>query len=555
MIRNHPHWNDDDWDSIAEFAQPPLEQLDRDDFTLEAELPGIVDPETGEVVEWKEDGGWSLVDGISNLLKFIGDAFGGILGGAFNVVTSVFGGLIDGVIGLVGGIANGIAGIFRGPTDEDWQEDPGKVFSPITKSLEESVGPILDIAVESLELGEELQDDMEFIAEDMESKIGEQGTIVKSIEDLNEAMQRDLGDDGALAKKIEKVTQDLSEASSNLSGEIEGLADATEEEYQALNDRLWGDQGELNELNIALWDDQSNLNLTLSEFKALQLTFNDETTGFMAQQQELWRMDTEWKAKAAELQEEQAKTMEALQAAQNKTNADRWRVLTPYMNGGEDEHFKIDLSAKTIVAKGSWTGHMLYTGTRRQSTSSERSPDNHSHNHDDVVTVAETIPRQNGARSVLFTGSAGHVQYMVTPGVQRSVTKTQAVFDFPARLWTEIPDLRMNLSAPGDHIINLSVWFDAATRGDEYGIEIGVKTGSNWRAIRSRVVTGLGPATPLGNGHQQVSFLEVGSITQAEVDAGGYIGARIWSTASNASQRRSRSSSVKFTYIEVPEGA
>lgn len=34
MIKNHPHWNEDDWDSISEFAQPPIDELEREDQEL-----------------------------------------------------------------------------------------------------------------------------------------------------------------------------------------------------------------------------------------------------------------------------------------------------------------------------------------------------------------------------------------------------------------------------------------------------------------------------------------------------------------------------------------
>lgn len=42
MIRNHPHWNDDDWDAISDFAQPPIDELNQEDKELSKIGDGVL---------------------------------------------------------------------------------------------------------------------------------------------------------------------------------------------------------------------------------------------------------------------------------------------------------------------------------------------------------------------------------------------------------------------------------------------------------------------------------------------------------------------------------
>lgn len=42
MIKNHPHWNDDDWDAISDFAQPPVDELNQEDSELSKLGSGVL---------------------------------------------------------------------------------------------------------------------------------------------------------------------------------------------------------------------------------------------------------------------------------------------------------------------------------------------------------------------------------------------------------------------------------------------------------------------------------------------------------------------------------
>lgn len=490
----------------------------------------------------------SLLDGAADFFIEVFSNMGKVIGGVVQAGVGVLSHIVSGVTNLIGGIANGIRGIFGGTTTE-WEEDPNHVFSPVTESLEEAVLPILEKADEGIARAGEANQRISDLGDEIDAKIGEQGVITKRIESLNSEMVRQFAEDGLLQKKFDAIRSDLNLATSDLSDDIDLLAQATGKDYEDINTRLWGDQGELNKVNNELWGAQSKLNTTLSDFRAMQLEWNDNTTGWIKKQEEIQALNNQFREEQTRVNAEFKSLFEMLRDAQKKQIDTSFRTITPYMNGGEDEYIKI-IPGGAVQAKGSWVGHIIYTVEPREisrKTSSEN-PEYHEHDYEDSQggTYSDTVPSQTGSRTYGPVGISS-VQYLPSPGTQQDERLYLGAFT-PGTSWTKLLGFKVN--SQGDHIVNAEVNWAAADRGSNYGMEIGVMSaGGAWRRIKLWESNQLGPTFPWQDGRRTTRILTSFDISEAEATRKDEIQLRAYSSG-NSSQRHTNSSSMDITYIK-----
>lgn len=490
----------------------------------------------------------SLIDGVVDFFsKLFGD-LGDIFGGAIEAGVGFLNHVATGVINLVEGIANGIRGIFGGTTTE-WEEDPNHVFAPVTESLEEAVLPILEKAEEGVERAGEANQRIIDLGDEFDAKVGEQGEITQSIESINAEMARQFAEDGLLQQEFDAVRSDLSSATSGLSDDIYNLGMASGAAYQSLNTQLWGEQGELNRINDELWGAQSALNTTLSDFREMQLEWNDNTTGWIKKQEDIQNLNDEFRDEQSKVNDEIQDILSLLKAAQEKQIDTSFRTLTPYMNGGEDEYVRI-LPTGGVRAKGGWVGHIVYTtAPRTVSRETERASFSENHQHPYIDSVSETysdsVPSQSGSRTY-GTESVSVVQYLPSPGIQKEVQSVRTAFT-PGTSWTKL--LGFPVDSPGDHIVNARVHWSAADRGTYYGVEIGVMRSGNWRSIKRWESNELGPTFPWQDGKRTTTILASFDISNTEATSRAEIQLRAYSSG-NSSQRHTSGSSMEIVYIE-----
>jgi hypothetical protein len=533
--------NENLWTPQIVYDVPPPNELVRDSYDYGEGTDNVNQEEANN----------SLLAGATDFFSKLLGGIGAILGGAVEFVGGLLNAVVSGVANLVKGIANGIKGIFGGTTTE-WEEDPNHVFSPITESLEEAVLPILEKAEEGITKAGEANQRIVDLGVEFDAKVGEQGVITQRIEGINAEMALQFAEDGLLQQKFDAVRSDLSLATSDLSDDLDLLAQTTGEDYEALNTQLWGDQGELNRINNELWGTQSTLNTTLSDFREMQIEWNSNTTGWIKKQEEIQALNDQFREEQTRVNEEFNSLFTILQAAQKKQIDVSFRTLTPYMNGGEDEYIKI-IPAGGVEAKGSWVGHIIYTQAVRtltKSTSTENSPDRHSHDYYDSFggTYSETVPSQTGSRAY-GTGSMSVVQYLPTPGTQQTASLSRVGFT-PGTSWTKVLGFKAN--SPGDHIVNAEIHWDAVNKGSYYGVEIGVMSaGGAWRRIKVWESNGFGPTFPWESGYRVSKILDSFDISEAEATSQAEIQLRAYSSGS-AAQRYTRSSSLEITYIKQP---
>lgn len=533
--------NEDLWTPQIVYDVPPPNELVRDSYSYGEGTDNVNQKEAND----------SLLAGAADFFEKLLGGIGAILGGAVEFVGGLLNAVVSGVANLVKGIANGIKGIFGGTTSE-WEEDPNHVFSPITEGLEEAVLPILQKADEGVARAGEANQKIIDLGDEFDAKVGEQGAITQEIEGINAEMMRQFAEDGLLQQKFDAVRSDLSLATSGLSDDIDLLARTTGEDYEALNTQLWGEQGELNRINDELWGEQSTLNTTLSDFREMQLEWNDNTTGWIKKQEEIQALNNQFREEQIRVNEEFESLFAILRDAQQKQIDTSFRTITPYMNGGEDEYVRI-IPSGGIEAKGSWVGHIIYTTglrTASKSTSSESSPDRHSHDYSDYYseTHSDTVPSQSGSRAY-GSGSISVVQYLPSPGTQQDESTSRLGFT-PGTSWTKL--LGFTVNSPGDHIVNAEVHWDAVNRGSYYGVEIGVMSaGGAWRRIKVWESDGFGPIFPWESGYRVSRMIDSFDISEAEADSQAEIQLRAYSSGS-AAQRYTRSSRLGITYIKQP---
>lgn len=493
----------------------------------------------------------SLLSGVADFFGKLLGGIGAILGGVIQAGVGLLSGIVTGVVNLIGGIANGIKGIFGGTTTE-WEEDPNHVFSPITESLEEAVLPILEKADEGIERAGEANQSIVDLGVEFDAKVGEQGEITQMIQGINAEMTLQFAEDGLLQQRFDAMRSDLNLATSDLSDDIDLLAQTTGEDYEALNTQLWGDQGELNRINNELWGEQSTLNTTLSDFRDMQLEWNDNTTGWIKKQEEIQALNDQFREEQARVNQEFESLFTILTEAQKKQIDTSFRTVTPYMSGGEDEYVKI-LSSGGVQAKGSWVGHIIYTTAPRtisERTSYETAPDSHRHSYTytSAATYSDTVPSQEGLRTY-GTESVAVVQYLPALGTQQSANLSRAAFT-PGTSWTKLLGFKVN--SPGDHIVNADVYWDAANKGSYYGVEIGVMSaGGAWRSIKVWESNSLGPTFPWQDGYRETKIVDSFNISEAEATSQAEIQLRAYSSG-DSSQRHTRGSRMSITYIKQP---
>lgn len=492
----------------------------------------------------------SLLSGVADFFsKFLG-GIGSVLGGAVRAGVGLLSHVVSGVTNLIGGIANGIRRAFGGTTTEI-EEDPNHVFAPITESLEEAVLPILEKAEEGIERAGEANQSIIDLGVEIDAKIGEQGVITQRIEGINSEMMRQFAEDGLLQQKFDAVRSDLNLATSELSDDIDLLAQATGEDYEALNTQLWGDQGELNRINDELWGEQSTLNTTLSDFREMQLEWNDNTTGWIKKQEEIQALNNQFREEQTRVNEEFRSLFDMLREAQKKQIDTSFRTLTPYMNGGEDEYIKI--SSGGVEAKGSWIGHIIYTTEFREEskrTGGGASITDHEHNYINSYseTHSDTVPSQSGSRTY-GSKKLSVVQYLPAQGTQEVEKLTRDAFT-PGTSWTKL--LGFKVSSSGDHIVNADILWSAADRGSKYGMEIGVMSaGGAWRRIKMWESNQFGPTFPWQDGSRIKTLLTSFDISEAEAARQDEIQLRAYSSG-NSSQRRTTRSGMEVVYIKQP---
>jgi hypothetical protein len=284
----------------------------------------------------------------------------------------------------------------------------------------------------------------------------------------------------------------------------------------------------------------------------MQIEWNSNTTGWIKKQEEIQALNNQFREEQTRVNAEFKSLFTILQTAQKKQIDASFRTLTPYMNGGEDEYVKI-LPAGGVEAKGSWVGHIIYTTEPRTvsgSTSTENSPDRHSHDYtySSGVTYSNTVPSQTGTRTYSSV-SLSAVQYLPTPGTQQTASLSRVGFT-PGTSWTKVLGFKAN--SPGDHIVNAEIHWDAVNKGSYYGVEIGVMSaGGAWRRIKVWESNGFGPTFPWESGYRVSKILDSFDISEAEATSQAEIQLRAYSSGS-AAQRYTRSSSLEITYIKQP---
>lgn len=556
-VINHDHWSTDQWDSIAGSSIGDLDDL----LTSNAVLSPVTELDVSEKP--------NAVTPIGGVFGQIINSIGGILGGVIRGAVGIFKPIWDGVIGFVGNIAGALRRAFGGSTTE-WEEDPFHVFTPITESFEQAVQPMLDevhaladeagllsgkIADINTEIKEKLGESgtiikmIDGVNQELQLKVGEGGTVLKQISDLNASMQAEFGPNGKVALQIDALRDEMNDEVSTVNETISDLETATGEQYQEINTRLWGEQGELNKINDEMWNSQSSLNKKLTEFNKVQLKFNDTQTGFNAKMQEFNAMQTQWNnettgwmrkqdqitALNTQIQDTQTEVNERFQdaidqlaEAQKKSSEVTFKTLTPSMGSGDD---KISFPTRErVTALGNWVGHIVYHCTDQ--------------------TFSSSIPGQGGERSWTAPGSTSisAVQYLAAKGEQRTAIHPRGAFT-PGTSLTDV--VSHDINASGDHIVSFKIDWLKTNRGSRYGIEIGVRVGNSWRSLRKIETTELGPTFPWEDGRRTSHILTTANITESEKAAKGKIVARAMSSG-NSNQRATGSSEMKVIYIEEP---
>lgn len=555
--RNHAHWSEGAWDSPIKSPQTPF-----DDLTVDNAV--VTDVDVKELEEYQPQGNVNIAGGIFT--------------------------------GLISGIANA----FRRGSSSDWEEDPDNFFAPIYITAEEIITPILDQVEDSVGKISDLNDQMRSVSEEVDLKIGEQGEFVllldevsnrvnlaigeggevyQEIEALNQIMQDEFGPDGTVTERISNLREEMDDRLSD-TGEVglrmedlrEDLEAAREEDYRVINNRLWGEQGELNVLNEEMWNDQSDLNVALSEFHQVQLQFNDSQTGFNQRMQEFSELQGEVNEVSTSFMESQhainvlnqefqdyqveatdqlEESLMRLQEAQRLQISQVSKMLTRYMNGGKDEN--IQISGNRIDMFGRWTGHMTYSYAHTTSKTTSRD-ESHTHSLSIVESahMADTIPTQAGQRYINAPGPIQSVNYIKAEGLQVSRAYADSSFSIPARQWTSSVNLTHLVKESSEHIISGRITWTGTDKGTTYGLEVGLmipSTGS-WRLIRNIQSSEIGPTFPWGSPIASQSFITTATITESEVEAGGQLLLRAYSAGDTAARRGIRSASMDVTYIE-----
>lgn len=586
QTRNHAHWSEGAWDSPIKSPQIPFEDLIVDNAI-------VTEADVKQTDEYKPDGDVSFIGGL------LGDILGGIgaiLSGAAGFVGGVFDSIVQGVSGLIGGIARA----FSGGVNHDWEEDSDSVFAPIFRTAEEVITPILDEVEESANRIGEINEEIGNLADDIEAKIGEQGTIIRLISDvgdqvsdavgeggdvyrelnaLNEIMQEEFGPDGAVAYQIGTLREEMDERIGE-NGEVgqrmndlrKDLEEAQEEDYREINNRLWGEQGELNALNNEMWDDQSDLNQQLSDFQEVQLQFNDSQTGFnkkmqdfnelqqdfnemtedfMESQEEINRLNLDFQNYQDEVNERFEDSLINLQKAQRLQATKVPVMLTRFMNNGRNAD--VQISGNRINLLGRWTGHISYSYTN---ASTKRTSEEALHSHvvafGEDATMSETVPTQSGQRYINTPGPVHTVHYVKAEGEQATKSYHDSRFSPASGSWTSRPNLTHEVKAASEHIIAGSVTWNATDRGTLYGIEVGLYNPrtQGYRPIRNIQSSSIGPTFPWGNPHATQNFITTAGISESELNDGASLRLRVYSNGNTATRREVFSASMTVTYIE-----
>lgn len=584
--KNHPHWSEGSWDNPVLSPPPSLEDLITDNAQL---------TEPGENKEPARNGFVEVVGGIFG--EIIG-GIGKILGGVWDAGVSFLGPVVEGVSnflgGIVRGIGNAIRGIFGGSSGPPpvTEIDEPSVWSPIKADLEGALAPHFEKIDENMELSAALGESIDSLNAEvgemntnlgaingridsinttLDEKLGESGSILAEIDSLNDMMQEELGPNGTVGQQIEGLRQDL-EHKISASGEVgqrmealrEDLESAREEDYRTINNALWGDQGQLNALNEEMWSDQSDLNKALTDFKAVQLQFNDSQTGFNAKMQEFNRLQLEFNEEQSswntqqealnatnqQMSEELKERDDAIEAVvgelrdmQEETQEYIARMLpVPKNTPSENEHFevvKLSNGNWRVKRKGTWVGQFVWQGVWTGDGQASLEV------HDVGIKDQWDI--------VSFNNHPSLITYWIHEGapVSRTLTndgfipdrylhRTVMTFTVPAHL----PEVTMS--------IYYRIGWDAATYDDWYNSRVTKNTTSTSDSLSSSYIVkdygkrkNLGPLIPGQNGYRTMTINQ-----KVQVKGGDVLRFQAHSSAEWTSQRLLRNARVEIGYVD-----
>lgn len=190
-------WYVDPWE--IEISEAPL--LGREGYSYSDETPD----KTAQEQELREDKGWGLVDGFSNIFGSIADS---IRGGGPQVAHDIGEAMKEVLV----------------PIDRVAGEALGKADKAITDLglAETRIGEAVSAAVAKAEAAQKRAD----------KGVEDAKAAIDSLETLGERVEERVGEDGDITKELNSK--------------------ATQEEYNELNSRLWGDQGVINKQQDAI---------------------------------------------------------------------------------------------------------------------------------------------------------------------------------------------------------------------------------------------------------------------------------------------------------------
>lgn len=585
--RNHPHWSEGAWDSPILSPPPSLEDIPTDSSIItdtedlpEPHLPGLVEVFGGLL--------GSLFEGIGN-----------ILGGVWEAGSAILGPIVDGATNLITGIVNGFRNIFGslfggggGPAPVS-QIERLMIQSPIKADLEGALQPHFDRIDESFDEIGTIRDDMQTIRDESSGVLEEVGRISSSLESTNDLIEQKVGEAGevqgliadlsaemnakfdsggeletqlaSLQRSLEKkIEGDISSAEGSMTSKISALENATEEDYRTLNNRLWGDQGDINKLNNEMWtaqqdinnnyqefqSDQTKLNTLqddfnerMTEFTTLQTEFNDDQKGLNAQYEKLFQMDEKYKAEQDERDTKQEEMAKELRDALQTTQDHIVRMLpVPGKTPVNNEHFSVTLASDgnyLVKRKGDWVGEFVWQGV--WSNSGQASLEVHKVGIDTEWPVI----------SANYHPSL--ITYWINEGKADSWHRTRSNWTPPrhnyhaAFTW----DTSTETSWTSSDEVNVQVFFrigwDGATNNDWYGTQIRRVRGNNSVVVGEVIKrTGVGPLFPGQNGYRTMTINEF----NIPVRGGDKLVFEAHSSAEWTSQRKVRTAWVEVDYID-----
>jgi len=215
------------------------------------------------------------------------------------------------------------------------------------------------------------------------------------------------------------------------------------------------------------------------------------------------------------------------------------QMLSNY-NPFQDDFFKIERGSSNtrtkITAKGSWVGNATISITDVKTPR--------------VHLLHTTIPKSDGSR--VFNDEGGtfsspntlvRIDYNASP-YKHYVNNFdyRGTTSLPANKWTEVAGLIYSFSAHKCMISLRVIWSKAAWEPD-YGVRLFNKKTNT--VLKSRIDTGIGPLTPLGNGRVSQTIM----VTGVDVNADTTISGQIYCSSSIIDQRHVESAHMDTSFL------